>query len=211
LLALFPNLAIKKVTQLEPRTPHQPEKLKKRSKNEYGFTDFAGFGQSKIIARNYLCFQSSAARPQPYDRFWCSPASHSLSEPAPDTHFAAFARTRNRRNAPSFLCFTIVNIPPMPRPMMNLARQLKNERDGFGIESARPGYGFRGAGLRGSYARSNFHGCPALVAAQAKKIETTLQLISSLSSSSLFLLSSPPVSSKDWVSAALPFSTLVIT
>jgi len=27
-----------KVTQLEPRTPHQPEKLKKLSKNEYVFT-----------------------------------------------------------------------------------------------------------------------------------------------------------------------------
>jgi hypothetical protein len=26
------------VTWLEPRTPHQPEKLKKLSKNEYGFT-----------------------------------------------------------------------------------------------------------------------------------------------------------------------------
>src|SRR5271168_2198288 len=34
LLTLLPNLAIRKVTPLEPRTPHQPEKLKKLSKND---------------------------------------------------------------------------------------------------------------------------------------------------------------------------------
>jgi hypothetical protein len=34
LLALLPNLAIGQVTSLEPRTPHQPEKLKKLSKND---------------------------------------------------------------------------------------------------------------------------------------------------------------------------------
>jgi hypothetical protein len=33
LLTLLPNLSIRKVTPLEPRTPHQPEKLKKLSKN----------------------------------------------------------------------------------------------------------------------------------------------------------------------------------
>jgi hypothetical protein len=38
LLALYPNLSIRTVTSLEPRTPHQPEKLKKLSKNEYVFT-----------------------------------------------------------------------------------------------------------------------------------------------------------------------------
>jgi hypothetical protein len=38
LLALLRNLSVEKVTLLEPRTPHQPEKLKKVSKNEYGFT-----------------------------------------------------------------------------------------------------------------------------------------------------------------------------
>jgi len=33
--ALFPSFAARKVTWLEPRTPHQPEKLKKLSKNDY--------------------------------------------------------------------------------------------------------------------------------------------------------------------------------
>jgi hypothetical protein len=40
LLALLPNLAAKKVTSLEPRTPHQPEKLEKLSKNDCFFTPF---------------------------------------------------------------------------------------------------------------------------------------------------------------------------
>jgi hypothetical protein len=35
LLALLPNLSVGKVTTLEPRTSHQPEKLKKLSKNDY--------------------------------------------------------------------------------------------------------------------------------------------------------------------------------
>src|SRR5438477_13050295 len=34
LLALLLPLAVQKVTSLEPRTPHQPEKLKKLSKND---------------------------------------------------------------------------------------------------------------------------------------------------------------------------------
>jgi hypothetical protein len=34
LLTLCSNLAIRTVTPLEPRTPHQPEKLKKLSKND---------------------------------------------------------------------------------------------------------------------------------------------------------------------------------
>jgi hypothetical protein len=47
LLALLLNLAIKKVTSLEPRTPHQPEKLKKLSKNEYVFTPSIFFVNEK--------------------------------------------------------------------------------------------------------------------------------------------------------------------
>jgi hypothetical protein len=38
LLALSLRLAAKTVTTLEPRTPHQPEKLKKLSKNDSVFT-----------------------------------------------------------------------------------------------------------------------------------------------------------------------------
>jgi hypothetical protein len=38
LLALLPYLAVKQVTLLGPRTPHQPEKLKKLSKNDCLFT-----------------------------------------------------------------------------------------------------------------------------------------------------------------------------
>jgi len=35
------------VTSLEPRTPHQPEKLKKLSKNDYGFTPSIFFVNQK--------------------------------------------------------------------------------------------------------------------------------------------------------------------
>src|ERR1700720_3803243 len=38
LLAFPPHFAMLRVTQLEPRTPHQPEKLKKLSKNDFLFT-----------------------------------------------------------------------------------------------------------------------------------------------------------------------------
>ena len=40
LLALRPHFSARTVTSLEPRTPHQPDKLKKLSKNDYGFTPF---------------------------------------------------------------------------------------------------------------------------------------------------------------------------
>jgi hypothetical protein len=46
------------VTSLEPRTPHQPEKLKKLSKNEFVFTPFknivnrkCGFVSGRIFSR----------------------------------------------------------------------------------------------------------------------------------------------------------------
>jgi hypothetical protein len=37
------------VTWLEPRTPHQPEKLKKLSKNDYGFTPSIFFVNRKSL------------------------------------------------------------------------------------------------------------------------------------------------------------------
>ena len=71
LLTLLPNLAIRKVIALEPRTPHQPEKLKKLSKNN-PVVRFLFFSSTKFRVRNYLYFQSSAARPQAPDRIWCN-------------------------------------------------------------------------------------------------------------------------------------------
>ncbi|HEV2467743.1 MAG TPA: hypothetical protein VGS78_01010, partial [Candidatus Sulfotelmatobacter sp.] len=56
LLALRPNLAVKMVTSLEPRTPHQPEKLKKLSKNEYVFTPSIFFVNEKYALISTCCF-----------------------------------------------------------------------------------------------------------------------------------------------------------
>src|SRR5262249_42291662 len=47
LLTLLLNLAIQKVTSLEPRTPHQLEKTQKLSKNEYGSTLFKNYVNRK--------------------------------------------------------------------------------------------------------------------------------------------------------------------
>jgi len=58
------------VTQLEPRTPHQPEKLKKLSKNDLVVRLL--ILQSMKSAPIYLIyFQRSAACPQAGDRIWC--------------------------------------------------------------------------------------------------------------------------------------------
>jgi hypothetical protein len=59
----FDDLAISKVTLLEPRTPHQPGKLQKLSKNE--FVLLLLFLESMEMTRLYvLCQQASARRPQ---------------------------------------------------------------------------------------------------------------------------------------------------
>jgi hypothetical protein len=59
------------VTQLEPRTQHQPEKLKKLSKND--LVVLLLILKSTKSTRLYLIyFQLSAACPQQGDRIWCN-------------------------------------------------------------------------------------------------------------------------------------------
>ena len=73
LTLLFYILQCEKVIALEPRTPHQPEKLKKLSKNES--VVLLLFLESTKSMRFYLvCFQPSARRPQACDRIWCRSA-----------------------------------------------------------------------------------------------------------------------------------------
>ncbi len=70
-LAFPRSLCSGRVTSLEPRTPHQPEKLKKLSKNDLVVRFL--FLESTKTSRLYpVYFQSSAARPQAGDRIWCS-------------------------------------------------------------------------------------------------------------------------------------------
>jgi hypothetical protein len=62
LLALLLHLATKKVTSLEPRTPHQPEKLKKVSKNEYVFTpSIAGVNEKAASVTHVFSTECSSS------------------------------------------------------------------------------------------------------------------------------------------------------
>ena len=75
-----------RVTQLEPRTLHQPEKPKKLSKND-PLVLFL-FLESIKSARLYLIhFQSNAGRPQPGDRILCSLTKQFRLEITQDTSF----------------------------------------------------------------------------------------------------------------------------
>jgi hypothetical protein len=64
LLALLPNLTVRKVTVLEPRTPHQPEKLKKLSKNDCLFTPSVFYVNEKLRSVTAFIFN----RVQPIHR-----------------------------------------------------------------------------------------------------------------------------------------------
>jgi len=70
LLAFPPHFAMLKVTELEPRTPHQPEKLKKLSKND-PVVLFLIFESMKRVRLYLIHFQWSAGRPQAGDRILC--------------------------------------------------------------------------------------------------------------------------------------------
>ena len=71
LLAFSPHFAMLRVTQLEPRTPHQPAKLKKLSKNDL-VVRFLNFPSIKRVRVYLVYFQASAGCPQEGDRILCS-------------------------------------------------------------------------------------------------------------------------------------------
>jgi len=60
-----------RVTQLEPRTPHQPAKLKKLSKNDLVVL-LLNFPSIKRVRVYLVYFQLSAGHPQAGDRILCS-------------------------------------------------------------------------------------------------------------------------------------------
>ena len=74
LLAFPPHFAMRRVTELEPRTPHQPEKLKKLSKNDL-VVRLLNFESTKRVRLYVIYFQSSAGRPQAGDRILCNPGN----------------------------------------------------------------------------------------------------------------------------------------
>jgi hypothetical protein len=71
LLAFPPHFAMLRVTSLEPRTLHQPEKLKKLSKNDLVVL-FLISESTKRVRFYLMYFQLDAGRPQEGDRILCS-------------------------------------------------------------------------------------------------------------------------------------------
>jgi hypothetical protein len=70
LLAFPPHFEMLRVTALEPRTPHQPEKLKKLSKND-SVVLLLVLESTKSVHFYLIYFQWSAGRPQAGDRNLC--------------------------------------------------------------------------------------------------------------------------------------------
>jgi hypothetical protein len=70
--AFPPHFAMLRVTQLEPRTLHQPEKLKRLSKND-PFVLLLILESMKSVRVYLIYFQSSAGCPQAGDRILCRP------------------------------------------------------------------------------------------------------------------------------------------
>ena len=86
LLAFAPRLSTLSVTQLEPRTLHQPEKLKKLSKND-PVVLFLILESIKSVRIYPVYFQSSAGGPQRGDRKWCSETGRFCAERKPVAGF----------------------------------------------------------------------------------------------------------------------------
>jgi len=90
LLAFPLRFATRKVTELEPRTLHQPEKLKKLSKNDTVLLFL--ISESMKSVRLYVAyFQWSAGRPQAGDRKLCR-GSGASAENAVKTRFSQWKK-----------------------------------------------------------------------------------------------------------------------
>ena len=87
LLAFPRSLCSGRVTELEPRTPHQPEKLKKLSKNDFVLR-LLNFKSTKSRRLYLIYFQSSAAGSQACDRNWCNGAGDFAQMPGGARDFA---------------------------------------------------------------------------------------------------------------------------
>jgi hypothetical protein len=98
LLAFPTHFAMLRVTALEPRTPHQPEKLKKLSKND--LVVLLLFLESMKRSRLYLIyFQRSAGRPQAGDRILCKWRRAIRAKGKLDAGFRHTDKGRERRRA----------------------------------------------------------------------------------------------------------------
>jgi hypothetical protein len=73
-----------KVTLLEPRTPHQLEKLKKVSKNDYGFTLSIFFVNENMLRATVFLFSGVQLVHSPVTGFGAAARIIFLTEPALD-------------------------------------------------------------------------------------------------------------------------------
>jgi hypothetical protein len=84
------HLAMRRVTSLEPRTPHQPGKLGTCQRTSMFL--LLPFIQSIKNTKLYLlCLQSSAAAPQAPDQIWCSRRVAGPLQLAPSATFRGFS------------------------------------------------------------------------------------------------------------------------
>jgi hypothetical protein len=129
LLAFPHHFAMLRVTSLEPRTPHQPEKLKKLSKND--LVVLLLLSESMKRWRVYLIyFQSSAASPQPGDRILCS-EKKKFAQSAVAARYFGTSRTQGLEV--EILC---PHSPDCETPAKSLLVKGSTEPDGVGSSAA---------------------------------------------------------------------------
>jgi hypothetical protein len=103
-----------RVTQLEPRTPRQPEKLKKLSKND-SVVRFLILESMKSALLYLIYFQRSAGHPQPGDRILCTLPQPLRARSRRDAGFRDADRACNVRGGflqPSSGCENLVKAAP---------------------------------------------------------------------------------------------------
>ncbi len=146
LLAFSRSFCNGRVTELEPRTLHQPEKLKKLSKNDLVVL-LLNLQSTKSTRVYLICFQLSAGRPQAGDRNLCN-CDDGFAQGRRDAGFRNYGKKRARRwrcraqrNACEYLAKAALDKP---------FREGASDR--FGLTT-----------LRQSHCRSDFRGSKAAV------------------------------------------------
>ena len=84
------HLTVRRVTSLEPRTPHQPGKLRTCQRTII-FLLLLFLQSIKNTKLYLLCLQSSAAAPQAPDQIWCSRRIARPPQLAPSATFRGFS------------------------------------------------------------------------------------------------------------------------
>jgi hypothetical protein len=115
LLALRPNLAIRTVTPLEPRTPHQLEKLKKLSKNDPLFTPPISPVNEKYALVSTRVFNRVHTVHRPVTGNSAT-APRAFHEGRARRGFPQHSLEKHNVGVAAIDCFEIVKIAHFPRP-----------------------------------------------------------------------------------------------